>query len=121
MDFSQELFDGKTLGSLFKDIYSNHKNTKKQIGDVVGVLKEMVNEPGEAVMIIPLVKDLMETSVKNDDALVKMANAAIKASDKGAAAGDDSGELLTDKEREQLFAEIKGIQIPQLPSNSLVN
>jgi hypothetical protein len=37
--------------------------------------------------------------------------------DRKAADADGSGELLSEKEREQLFAEIKGISIPQLPSN----
>jgi hypothetical protein len=114
MNLEDEIFEGKSFGSLFKDIYNNHKKTQKQISELTNNLTEMVSEPGEAVMMVPLITTIIESGVKNDDALVKLANTAIKALDKKADAADN-GELLSDKDKEQLFAEIKSIDFPKLP------
>ena len=117
MELNDEIFAGKTWGDLAKDIYTNQKTKEKQLKELILQLKDMISEPGEAIMIVPLIQGYMEVAVKNDEALIKLASIVQKAMDRKAAAGDDSGELLSDKEREQLFAEIKGISIPQLPSN----
>jgi len=114
MNLEDEIFEGKSLGSLFKDIYNNHKKTQKQASELINNLTDMVSEPGEAVMMVPLISGILDSSIKNDDALVKMANAAIKALDKKADAAEN-GELLSDKDKEQLFAEIKSIELPKLP------
>jgi hypothetical protein len=114
MDLNDEVFEGKTFGSLFKDIYTNHKKTQKQASELITNLTDMVSEPGEAVMMVPLITTILEANVKNDDALVKLANTAIKALDKKAESADN-GELLSDKDKEQLFAEIKSIDFPKLP------
>lgn len=114
MNLEDEIFEGKSFGSLFKDIYNNHKKTQKQASELINNLTDMVSEPGEAVMMVPLISGILDSSIKNDDSLVKLANAAIKALDKKAEAAEN-GELLSDKEKEQLFAEIKSIEIPKLP------
>jgi len=114
MDFQQELFKGTTFSSLLEDIYKNSRTKEKQLKDLIGQLKEMINEPGDAVMIVPLLQGYMEVAVKNDEALIKMASIvqkAINVSDKGA----DSGELLSERDKELLFAEIKKVNIPEIP------
>lgn len=117
MNLEDEIFEGKSFGSLFKDIYNNHKKTQKQASEIINNLTEMVSEPGEAVMMVPLITTILDSSIKNDDSLVKLANAAIKALDKKADASEN-GELLSDKDKEQLFAEIKSIDFPKLPNSS---
>jgi hypothetical protein len=117
MNLEDEIYEGKSLGSLFKDIYANHKKTQKQASELITNLTEMVSEPGEAVMMVPLISGILDSSIKNDDSLVKLANAAIKALDKKLDAAEN-GELLSDKDKEQLFAEIKSIEIPKLPNSA---
>jgi len=119
MELTDEIFEGKSWSSLMKDIYNNQKSKEKQLKELILQLKDMINEPGEAVMIVPLIQGYMEVAVKNDEALIKMASIVQKAMDRKTAAGDDSGELLSEKEREQLFAEIKGINITPPPSKLL--
>lgn len=114
MDFEQELFKGKSFSSLLKDIYDNSRSKEKQLRDLVTQLKDMVEEPGDATLIVPLIQGYMEVAVKNDDALIKMAaivQKAITAANKGEA----DSELLSEKDKELLFAEIKKIDIPALP------
>jgi hypothetical protein len=36
-------------------------------------LKPLITSPGEATIMVPLIKEYMELAIKNDDALIKMA------------------------------------------------
>jgi hypothetical protein len=71
-----QLFDGKNLSSLFKDIYDNQLNKKKNISDLIESLRKLIRNVGEATVIAPIIKDLIEVSVKNDDHLIKLATIA---------------------------------------------
>ncbi len=114
MDFQQELFKGTTFSSLLEDIYKNSRTKEKQLKELISQLKDMISEPGDAVMIVPLLQGYMEVAVKNDEALIKMASIVQKAIST-AEKGSDAGELLSDRDKELLFAEIKKIDVPQLP------
>ena len=73
MDFNQVLFKDKTFSSLLEDIYKNATRKEKEIKALIDQLKPMIQEPGDAMMLVPLLKEYMEIAVKNDDALIKMA------------------------------------------------
>lgn len=117
MDFEQELFKGKSFSSLLKDIYDNSRSKEKQLRELVTQLKDMVEEPGDATLIVPLIQGYMEVAVKNDDALIKMASIVQKAMT-AASKGEADTELLSDKDKELLFAEIKKIDLPALPDKT---
>jgi hypothetical protein len=104
-----ELFPGKSLSGLFQDIYNNQVNKKKHISEVIAELRKMVRHTGDMAIIGPIVKDLIDTSVKNDDALIKLATIAqrIVAAEKKNE-GEDG--FLTAAEREQLLREIEQVQ-----------
>jgi hypothetical protein len=68
-----ELFPGKSLSNIFQDIYSNQVNKKKNISELIESLRKLIKNVGEAAVIAPIVKDLIEVSVKNDDHLIKLA------------------------------------------------
>lgn len=104
-----ELFPGKSLSGLFQDIYNNQVNKKKHISEVIAELRKMVRHAGDMAIIGPIVKDLIDTSVKNDDALLKLATIAqrIVAAEKKNE-GDDG--FLSAAEREQLLKEIEEVQ-----------
>lgn len=74
MDF--ELFPGKNLSGLFEDIYNNQISKKERISQLIYELKQKIKHNGDVAMIGPIIKDLVDTSVKNDDALVKLATIA---------------------------------------------
>ena len=73
----------------------------------------MVHEPGDAIIIVPLIQGYLEVAVKNDDALIKMANIVQRSVN---AKGVVDTELLSDRDREMLFETIKNIDIPKLPA-----
>lgn len=73
-----ELFDGKSLSSLFKDIYNNQVQKKQKISSLIEEIKNMVRHVGDMESVGPIIQGLVDTSVKNDDQLVKLAQIAQK-------------------------------------------
>lgn len=110
------LFDGKNLSSLFKDIYDNQVNKKKNISDMIENLRKLIKNVGEAAVIAPIIKDLIEISVKNDDQLVKLATIAQRlsiAENKGI--GDDG--WLSEQEKKQLLEDME-VVVDQIASKN---
>ena len=101
---NNEIFEGKTFESLLKDIYTNSTRKEKQIQILITELKPMIKNIGDAVIIVPLIKDYMEIAVKNDEALIKMAAIVQKAQNRSGNDGDNF--MLTEAEKEQLIAEV---------------
>ena len=115
MSQDYELFEGKSLSSLFQDIYDNSKHNKTQLELLVKELTSFIKDGDMAIQLIPMIKEYLEINVKNDDQLVKMAGIVqrlISAEGKG---GSDDEFGLSEKEKEQLIAgmedTIKDIQI----------
>ncbi len=79
----------------------------------------MIETPGDAIVIVPLLKGFMDSSLKNDEVLLKLLNLFQKAAEnKKSGDSEDSG-VLTEKDIEQLFSEVSTIKIKdpkQLPS-----
>ena len=100
-----ELFKGTNFSDLMRDIYHNSKKKSRQIDLLIKNLEPMIKNTGDATVVVPMIKDYLEVSVKNDDALVKLAAVVqriVTASNKD----DDGNEYgLTDEERSRLLAE----------------
>lgn len=73
MSTDKEIFKGKTLSDLFGEIYDNSKETKTQVKALIGELKPLIENIGDATLIVPMIKEYMEIGVKNDEALIKLA------------------------------------------------
>lgn len=108
MDFDNVIFGNKTFSSLLEDIYKNSKNKEKQIKDMIVQLKDMVTDPGSAVIMVPLLQGYLEAGIKNDEALIKMAGIVQKAMSANPTA--EGNDFLTDRDKELLFEEIKKIE-----------
>ena len=101
-----QLFDGKNLSSLFKDIYENQQNKKKNISDLIESLRKLIKNVGEATVIAPIIKDLIEVSVKNDDHLIKLATIAQRlAAAEAKGIGEDG--WLSESEKAQLLQDME--------------
>lgn len=101
-----ELFPGKNLSGLFQDIYTNQITKKERISQLIVDLKSKIKHNGDVAMIGPIIKDLIDTSVKNDDHLIKLATIAQRimlANNKGS--GDDG--FLTEEEKAQLLNDLQ--------------
>ena len=101
-----QLFDGKNLSSLFKDIYENQQNKKKNISELIESLRKLIKNVGEATVIAPIIKDLIEVSVKNDDHLIKLATIAQRlAAAEAKGIGEDG--WLSENEKAQLLQDME--------------
>ena len=98
---NQILFDNKSFSDLLKEIHGNQKKKAKQLASLISELRPLVQSLGDVTVIVPLIKEYMEISVKNDDQLIKMA-AIVQRLSTGAAQSGDGG-LLTAEEMDQLM------------------
>ena len=97
---NQILFDDKSFSDLWKEIHNNQNKKKKQLASLIAELRPLVQSLGDATVVVPLIKEYMEISVKNDDQLIKMA-AIVQRLSSGASSNGDGG-LLTEEELNQL-------------------
>lgn len=100
-----ELFPGKNLSGLFEDIYNNQIQKKRNISEVIAELRNLVKNPNDMRYIGPLIKDLIDTSVRNDESLLKLATIAQRIMVAGQKSDGEDG-FLSAAEREQLLSQI---------------
>ena len=115
MSIDYEIFEGKSLSSLFKDIYENTEYNRKQLDVLTRELVQFIKDGDTAIQIVPMIKEYLEINVKNDDQLVKMAGIVQRliSSENRGGAEDEYG--LSEDEKQQLLSgietTIKDIQI----------
>ena len=108
MSTEYELFKGKSLSSLFEDIYNNSKHNKHQLEVLVKEVTSFIKDGDMAIQLIPMIKEYLEINVKNDEQLVKLATIVqrITAAEKRVSdSGDEFG--LSEAEKEQLMNAIE--------------
>ena len=109
MAIDYEVFEGKTLSDVFKDIYDNSKRNKEQLEVLMKEVVGFIKDGDTAVQIIPMLKEYLEINVKNDEQLVKLATIVQRM-----AATENKGDSeeeygLTEKEKEQLLKDIEDV------------
>jgi hypothetical protein len=107
MAIDYEIFDGKSLSSLFKDIYDNTEYNKKQLDILTKELVQFIKDGDTAVQIVPMIKEYLEINVKNDDQLVKMAGIVQRLISAEGKAGAEDEFGLSQEEKDQLMSNIK--------------
>jgi len=103
-----EIFEGKSLSDVFKDIYDNSKTNKQQLEVLMKEVVGFIKDGDTAIQIIPMLKEYLEINVKNDEQLVKLATVVqrIIASEKRISdSGDEFG--LSENEKQQLMDAIE--------------
>ena len=102
-----EIFEGKSLSDLFKDIYENTTRNKTQLEVLMKEVTGFIKDGDTAVQIIPMLKEYLEINVKNDDQLVKVA-AIVQRIIASESKGNSEDEFwLSDAEKEQLLGAIE--------------
>jgi hypothetical protein len=72
MGLEKVIFGKKTVSDVLKEIYDNSRNKEKQINALIGELKPLVENVGDATVVVPMIKEYLEVGVKNDEHLIKM-------------------------------------------------
>jgi hypothetical protein len=116
-----EIFKGKTLGDVFKDIYDNSHTNKKQLEVLMKEVVGFIKDGDTAIQIIPMLKEYLEINVKNDEQLVKLATIVQRitaAEGRISDSGDEFG--LSEVEKEQLMNAIESdVQELQVRKDSI--
>lgn len=118
MELDKEIFKGKTVSDLVEEVYQKQKNQDSALKQEIMRLTDMIETPGDAIVVVPLLKGFFDSSLKNDEVLMKLLALFQKAAESKKDNVDDSG-ILTEKDIEQLFADVSNIKVKdtkQLPS-----
>lgn len=102
MDKDTKLFDDVAFSDLIKDVYNNSKRKERQIDGLVDQLKGLIKNVNDAGMLVSLIKEYLEVSVKNDDNLVKL-TAIVQRLMSSAGRNEDGETTLSETERAQLM------------------
>jgi hypothetical protein len=109
-NLTKNIFGKKKLSDIFEEIYNNQKKKEVQISALIGELKPLINDIGDATLIVPLIKEYMELGLKNDEQLIKMATIVQRAL--ASEQSDDGNFGMTEEEKAQLLAEVKNFNVP---------
>ena len=102
------VFGKKKFSDILEEIYTNQQKKDKQISVLISELKPLVESIGDATLIVPLIKEYLEISVKNDEQLIKMATIIQRIMNNSV--GEGGGFGISDEEKAQLLAEIDKIK-----------
>jgi hypothetical protein len=108
MEDDIEIFKGKKFSSLCKDIYMNSQNTRNQIEILISEVRTHVTDINSALTLIPLIKDFLDVTIKNDDQLIKLAAIVQRIVTKPVPDGG-GGLQLSEDERKQLMEEVDAV------------
>jgi len=97
------VFGKKKFSNILEEIYNNQKKKEKQISGLISELKPLIQDIGDATLIVPLIKEYMDIGVRNDEQLIKMATIIQRALNNSS--GEDALGI-TEEEKQQLMEEL---------------
>ena len=106
MSDKNEIFEGKTFQDLTKDIYENTTKRKVQIDLLISEIHGFITTIDDVVMVAPIIKEYMDTAVRNDEHLVKLAGVLQRIISKSQGESDESM-LLSDEEKADLMGTLQ--------------
>jgi len=106
MSNKNEIFEGKTFQDLTKDIYENTTKRKTQIDLLISEIHGFITTIDDVVLVAPIIKEYMDTAVRNDEHLVKLAGVLQRIISKSQGESDESM-LLSDEEKADLMGTLQ--------------
>ena len=106
MSDKNEIFEGKTFQDLTKDIYENTTKRKTQIDLLISEIHGFITTIDDVVLVAPIIKEYMDTAVRNDEHLVKLAGVLQRIISKSQGESDESM-LLSDEEKAELMGTLQ--------------
>ena len=108
MALDKTLFKDKTFSDVLEEIYNNSKKKDKQITALIGELKPLVENIGDATLVVPMIANYLEIGVKNDEMLVKMLT-IVQRMDNARTSGDTAGFELGAEELAQILEQANAL------------
>ena len=108
MENDYKIFGDKNFSDLSEEIYENTKLKKTQIDLLIQEVHGYIQGIEDIAVVGPIIKELMDVGIRNDDNLVKLATIYQRIMSKQTI--DDSGAaLLSEEEKEQLMATLEDV------------
>ena len=108
MENDYKIFGDKNFSDLSEEIYENTKLKKTQIDLLIQEVHGYIQGIEDIAVVGPIIKELMDVGIRNDDNLVKLATIFQRIMSKQTI--DDSGAaLLSEEEKEQLMATLEDV------------
>ena len=108
MDNDIKIFGDKNFSDLSQEIYENNKLKKTQIDLLIQEVHGYIQGIEDIAIVGPIIKELMDVGIKNDDNLVKLATLYQRIMSKQSVDESDVG-LLSEEEKEQLMASLEDV------------
>ena len=97
------VFKKKKFSDILSEIYDNQKKKEAQITGLISELKPLVQDIGDATLIVPLIKEYMEIGIRNDEQLIKMATIVQRVLNNST---KENPLGITEEEKQELIAEL---------------
>lgn len=99
-----DVFDGKKLSDLLKDIHDNSVTKRNDIKSVITQLTSFITSKDDVYDVLPMIKELYDVSIKNDEQVIKIATIVQRLISAEAYNDEESGIMLTEAEKDRLYA-----------------
>lgn len=107
MSLDKVIFKDKKFSDLLEEIYNNQKKKEKQISGLIAELSPLVQDTGDATIIVPIIKEYLEVGVRNDEQLIKVATIVQRILQNQTTAEDGLG--ISEEEKAQLMQSINSL------------
>jgi len=108
MSLDKLVFKDKKFSDILEEIYNNQKKKSKQITAMIRELQPLIQDTGDATIIVPLIREYLDAGIKNDDHLIKMATIIQRIVNSQGSAEDTL--LISEEEIEQLMQEVNKLE-----------
>ena len=108
MEKDFNIFGDKNFSDLSQEIYENNKLKKPQIDLLIQEVHGYIQGIEDIAIVGPIIKELMDVGIKNDDNLVKLATIYQRIMSKQPI-NDSDVSLLSEEEKEQLMATLEDV------------
>ena len=108
MSLDKLIFKNKKFSDLLEEIYDNQKKKEKQISTLISELRPLIEDTGDATLIVPLIKEYLEIGVKNDEQLIKIATILQRIFQNQETASDSFS--ISEEEKQQLLNEVNKLK-----------
>ena len=103
MEKDFKIFGDKNFSDLSQEIYENSKLKKTQIELLVQEVHGYIQGIEDIAIVGPILKELLDVGVKNDDNLLKLATVIQRIMSKHQVTDDSDVSLLSEDEKEELM------------------
>jgi hypothetical protein len=117
-NFDMEIYEGKTFRDLCRDILTRADAKKNQMDMLYSDMRAHIKDASSALNFVPQLKGLIETGIKNDEQLVKLAAILQRLQSTQIEVTGGEGVGLSEEDKAQLFREVDNIKKEvELPVN----